>query len=219
MDNTSLHFDQVASTMFEKKAISIDFENQYVLSSGVKSPLYIEVSTLISDPSDRGRVSGDVQLWISEHCRREKTNIDAYVGIAQGGIVWATCIAQRRCVDLLYAFPRPKDHGLFNQIAGELPFDGANVVVIDDAITTGFSAIEVVKALREGKNGKKANVLGVYTIFDWNFPEVNQKFEELGIEKECLVSVDKLLEYGVTEGYIDVATYNRLLEFYQNYGK
>ena len=208
--------DTVLSCMWENGAVNVDFENQYSLSSGVKSPLYIEASALISDFGVRGRIAGAVLFWINEHCKEKRTDIDAVVGIAQGGIVWASSIANNRCLNLLYAFARPKDHGLFNQIAGELPFDGANVIVVDDAITTGFSAIEVVKALREGKNGKKANVLGVYSIFDWNFPEVDEKFKELGIEKSCLVSIDQLLEYGVEQGKIDTATVERLRDFYQN---
>lgn len=218
VDVAAIFFDTVVSSMYEKKAINIDFENQYLLSSGAKSPLYIEASALITDLAIRGRISGAVLLWIDEHCKKvTNKEVDAIVGIAQGGIVWASYVANCRGIDFLYAFARKKDHGLFNQIAGELPFDGANVVVVDDAITSGFSAIEVVKALREGKNGKKANVLGVYSIFDWNFPEVNEKFKELGIMKNSFVTVDQLLEYGVKEGEIDLETYNRLLDFYQNH--
>lgn len=208
-------YQAVVTNMYSKGAVNIDFENQYFLSSGVKSPLYIEAGVLVSSFDARADIAGALLFWINEHCREQKTKVDAVVGIAQGGIVWASSVANSKALPMLYAFAKKKDHGLFNQIAGELPFDGCKVIVLDDAITTGYSALEVVKALREGKNGKKAEVLGVYSIFDWNFPEVNDKFKELGVEKHHLVSVQSLLDYGVQNGMIDAETVEKLKTYYQ----
>ena len=89
------------------------------------------------------------------------------------------------------------------------------VLLIDDVITTGKSAISVVEALRNGKNGKKAEVLGVYSVFDWEFPEVNAEFKAKGIEKRNLVTIDSLFKYGVENGLLDVDVEKRLREFYQ----
>lgn len=216
-------FKTVVFDMFKNKAININFEKLFKLSSGVESPLYIEASVLISDSWTRAKVSGALLFWINEQCSLKGAKIDAVVGIAQGGIVWASSIANNKSLPLLYAFARPKDHGLFNQVAGDLreairneDKDTYNVIVVDDAITTGYSAIEVVKALQKGMNGKKVEVLGVYSIFDWNFPDVNQSFKDLGIDKKCLVSVDQLLDYGVDKGHLDVETVERLREYYRN---
>lgn len=207
-------YEAVVTSMYSNGAVNIDFEDQYLLSSGVKSPLYIEAGALVSDFGTRGQIAGALLFWINEHCRKRNTKVDAIVGIAQGGIVWASSVANNKALPMLYAFAHRKDHGLFNQIAGELPFDGCKVIVLDDAITTGYSALEVVKALREGKNGKKAEVLGVYSIFDWDFPEVNTKFAELGVEKHHLVSVSSLLDYGVEHNMLDADIVSRLRQHY-----
>ena len=107
--------------------------------------------------------------------------IDAVVGVASGGIGWAMTLANCKLLPVLYARRDAKDHGLLNQIEGELPKDGAKVVVLDDVITTGRSALSVCEALQRGKNGKKAEVLGVFTVFDWDFSVVNKQFEEAGL--------------------------------------
>jgi orotate phosphoribosyltransferase len=86
--------------------------------------------------------------------------------------------------------------------------------VLDDVITTGKSALSVVNALRAGKNGKKAEVLSVYSVFDWDIPSVNKMFEENNIEKYSLVTVKTLLDYGVENQLLDKKVADKLLEFY-----
>ncbi|MBR5599324.1 MAG: hypothetical protein IKW39_04710 [Alphaproteobacteria bacterium] len=206
-------YDMVVASMFKNKAVRINFDTPYLLNSGIESPLYIEAGALLSDFGVRGTVVSSLLFWVNDHCRKLNTTVDAIVGIAQGGIVWASSIANNKGLPLLYAFAKPKDHGLFNQIVGDIPFNGARVIVIDDAITTGYSALEVVKALRIGKDGKKANVIGVYSIFDWGFSQVNEKFVELGIEKQSLVSVDTLIDYGAKNNYLKPKEVDKLSVF------
>ena len=66
--------------MYSKGAVNIDFENQYYLSSGVKSPLYIEAGVLVSSFDARADIAGALLFWINEHCREQKTKVDAVVG-------------------------------------------------------------------------------------------------------------------------------------------
>ena len=204
-------FETVVSNMYKEKALNIDFENPYLLSSGIKSPLYIDAGALISDFGVRSRICGSLLFWINSQHRE----IDAVVGIANGGTAWSSSVANSRVSPLLYALPKPKDHGLNNQIVGEIPFDGAKVIVIDDVITTGKSAISVVEALRKGKNGKKADVIGVCSIFDWDFPSVNEEFAKRGIEKKHLVTIDSLFNYGVDNNLLAPEVEQRLRQFYQ----
>ncbi len=201
---------RVMKYLYKNGALKINFEKPFLLSSGVMSPLYIDASVLISDFDARSRICGSMLFWINQHHPAS----DAVIGIANGGTVWASPIANSKAVPLLYALTSPKDHGLYNQIAGELPFDGAKVVVLDDVVTTGKSALSVVNALREGKNGKKAEVLSVYSVFDWDIPSVNKMFKENNIEKHSLVTVKTLLDYGVENQLLDEEVADKLLEFY-----
>lgn len=184
---------EVVKTLYESDAIKISSEEApFQLKGGVVSPIFCDASVLENTVETRGRVVSALLFWMNTVC----SNVDAVVGVASGGISWATSLANSRCLPLLRAHAAPKDHGLCNQIDGQLPFDGANVVVIDDIITSGHSVLSVVEALREGKNGKKANVLAVFSIFDWDFPSVNKKFEEANVTKYHITDFDTVLKYG-----------------------
>lgn len=184
---------EVVKTLYDCNGIKISKEEEpFQLKGGVVSPMFCDASVLENTVETRGRVVSALLFWMNTVCG----NVNAVVGVASGGISWATSLANSRCLPLIRAHAAPKDHGLCNQIDGQIPFDGANVVVIDDIITSGHSVLSVVEALREGKDGKKANVLAVFSIFDWDFPSVNQKFEEANVTKYHVTDFDTVLKYG-----------------------
>lgn len=204
--------NSVANSMFSQGALNIDFENQYLLGSGVMSPLYVDAGALLGDPKSRSKLCCLFTFWINQF----HPEIDAVVGIANGGIAYATAVAGSKMLPLLIGLPKAKDHGLYNQIIGEIPFDGAKVALIDDVITTGRSALNVVEALRQGKNGKKAEVVGVYTVFDWDFKSVNQQFADSGVEKHSLITIKTLFDFGVQNKLIEPTKAEKILEFYND---
>lgn len=208
------HFPQdVAELLYAKNAVKIDLENGFNLKGGVRSPVFCDMPVLQSDVRARSQICGLLLFWVNKHYQ----NIDAVVGVASGGIGWAASLTGNKLLPLLCAHAVPKDHGLNNQIDGELPFDGANVLVIDDTVTSGRSVLSVIKALREGKNGKKANVLGVCSVFDWDFPVVNKRFEEMGVEKRHIITFGTLLEYGATNKLLEPDVEKRLRLFYKEH--
>lgn len=184
---------EVVETLYDCDAVKISAENEpFQLKGGVVSPLFCDASALENTVETRGKVVSALLFMMNTMY----SNVDAIVGVASGGISWATSLANSRCLPLLRAHAAPKDHGLCNQIDGQIPYDGANVVVIDDIITSGHSVLSVVNALRKGKNGKRANVLAVFSIFDWDFPSVNQKFEEANVVKHHITDFNTVLKYG-----------------------
>lgn len=203
-------FTSVANSMFSQGALNIDFEKLYLLGSGVMSPLYVDAGALLGDPNSRSRLCCLFTFWINQF----HPEIDAVVGIANGGVSYASAVAGSKMIPLLLGLPKAKDHGLHNQIIGEIPFDGAKVALIDDVITTGRSALSVVEALRNGKNGKKAEVVGVYSIFDWDFKSVNNKFAENGVKKHSLTTIKSLLDFGVEKKLISPSEAEKILKFY-----
>lgn len=205
--------DTVAEMLFRLGAIKVNLSQYHKLASGDYSPLYFDAKVLLSDVDARSMVSGRIVFWV--HSQFEQ--VDAVVGVADGGISWATTFGNCDMIPVLYALKEPKNHGLMNQIEGELPKDGAKVVVIDDVITTGDSALSVVNALREGKNGKKAEVLGVFSVIDWDMSAVNQRFEEENVLKTHMVTLDSVVKYGIEHNLLCEADREHILAFQQKH--
>lgn len=202
--------ESILALCFEEGVIKVDLEKGFKLKSGVKSPMFFD-SEALESASRRDLICSLIMMTMSR-----TVNIDAFVGVVSGGISWASCFAASRVKPLLRARAHPKTYGLCNQIGGELPFDGAKTVVIDDVITTGNAAISVVNALRKGKNGKCAKVIAFISIFDWDFPSVNQKFIEAGISKVHIFSFKDVLEYGKAHGRFSSEEIVELEKFYKN---
>ena len=71
-----------------------------------------------------------------------------------------------------YVRPKPKDHGMGNQVEGEIK-KGAKVVVVEDLISTGGSSLKAVQALRE----YGVEVIGMVASFTYGFPVAEEAFK------------------------------------------
>lgn len=88
-----------------------------------------------------------------------------------------------------YVRPKPKDHGMGNQIEGFIG-PAERVVVLEDLISTGGSSLGAVAALRSAG----VNVLGMVAIFTYAFPQATRRFAEAGVELHTLESYPNLLQ-------------------------
>lgn len=135
---------------------------EFVLASGRKSDYYIDAR--------RSTMSGEGQLLIG---RLGLAALDAggWAPRAVGGltlgadpVAYAIAHAARLAGRVLDAFTVRKEakaHGLGRRIEGCLT-PGDPVVVVEDVITTGHSALEAVAAVRQAG----AQVLGVLAVVD-----------------------------------------------------
>lgn len=195
---------------FKKGIVKVDLEKGFLLKGGVVSPMFFDSETLESCSRRDLITSAFILTFV------QIQDIDAFIGVVGGGVSWASCFAANRCKPLLRARERPKTYGLYNQIGGELPFDGAKVLVIDDVITSGNAAISVINALRAGKNARRADVIAFCAIFDWDFPSVNQKFAAAKVNKMHLFSFKDVLDYGKENKYFSPEEVEKLEEFYRS---
>ena len=69
--------------------------------------------------------------------------------MATGAIAQGALVADELLLPYCYVRPKPKDHGMGNQIEGTIP-EGAKVVVIEDLISTGGSSLKAVDECFEG---------------------------------------------------------------------
>ena len=67
--------------------------------------------------------------------------------------------------------PKPKEHGLGNQIEGAYN-PQQKTIVVEDLISTGKSSLQVVDVLRAAG----VNVIGMVSIFNYGFDVADKAF-------------------------------------------
>ena len=58
-------------------------------------------------------------------------------------------LLQEKPIDAMIVRKEPKGHGTASQIEGPIPPEGSKVVVLEDVVTTGASAVKAVNVLRD----------------------------------------------------------------------
>ena len=125
--------------------------------------------------------------------------------MATGAIAIGIMIAERLNLPYAYVRPEPKGHGLKNQIEGKIN-KNSNVLVIEDLISTGKSSLNAINALKS----EGYNVVGMLSIFSYNFEFANKKFVSEKITINSLADYNTLVEIIESKGDISDEEISRL---------
>jgi orotate phosphoribosyltransferase len=162
-----------------------------MLASGRESDFYFDLRPTTVHPAGATAVGELICDAL------EGTGAEFVGGLEAGAIPIATAaaIASHRRGGKLQAFfvrKRVKEHGAKKMIEG-LPkgesLKGRNVVVLEDATTTGGSSMQAVRALRE----EGAHILCVLTIVD-RLEGAKENFAAEGLELRALYTADEFLK-------------------------
>lgn len=117
-------------------------EGHFILSSGLRSPLFLQKMRIFEDPVRAGRVCGALGALI-----REKFGpVDVVVSPAIGGIIPGYETARALGCKAMFV---EREDGEFQLRRGfEIPA-GARVVMVEDIVTTGLSSRECIAAIRK----------------------------------------------------------------------
>jgi orotate phosphoribosyltransferase len=161
---------------------------EFILASGKSSSFYIDARMTTMSPEGLA-IIGPLSLDLME---RSGWKPDSVGGLTLGADPVSFSIS-RASVDrppLVRAFTvrkEPKSHGTGNLIEG--PFKtGDSVVIIEDVVTTGKSAIQAIDAVLKAG----AHILGVLAIVNRNEGGV-EAIRQHGFETVSLVSITELL--------------------------
>ena len=136
-------------------------DGHFVLSSGLHSSQYIQCAKLLSYP-DKAEI---VCSSLAEKINNEYKNIDVVLSPAIGGIVVGYEIGKQLNKKTIFA------ERLDGKLTLRRGFDispNSNVLIVEDVITTGKSALECSKILQF----KKANLVGFACIIDRSCDEL-----------------------------------------------
>jgi len=199
--------EQTINYLTQINAIKLNTKNPFTWTSGIKSPIYCDNRLILSYPNIRKFVA-DKMSDIVKNIYGEDISI---AGVATGAIAIGAMIAERLNLPYAYVRPEPKGHGLKNQIEGSIQ-EGTNVVVIEDLISTGKSSLNAINALKS----EGYNVMGMLSIFSYNFQFANKKFEDQNILINSLSDYNSLVEIIESKGSLDNLEISRLKKWREN---
>lgn len=169
-------------------------EEPFTWTSGLKSPIYCDNRMIYSHPAARTVV---VQA-LADRVRNLHIPPDVIAGTATAAIGWAALVADRLQMPFVYVRAKAKEHGAGKRIEGDLQSD-MHVVVVEDLLSTGGSAVSTADALRsEGK----AVVTDVVAIFTYDFNAAREKADEGHLKLHPLTDIHTLLKVAITQDRI-----------------
>ncbi|MBN8835110.1 MAG: orotate phosphoribosyltransferase [Sphingobacteriales bacterium] len=197
----------IAEKLLHIGAVQLNTEKPFTWASGWKSPIYCDNRKLLSFPYERDYVKSELCSVIFE----EFMQADALAGVATAGIAWGAMAADQLKLPYLYVRPKPKEHGLGNQIEGNLQ-KGQKVVLIEDLISTGKSVLQVCEVLKNAG----AEILGVISIFNYGFPQADAAFTLAGIPYRSLSNYPVLIKLAREKGLVTGEELKSLLNWREN---
>ena len=193
--------EQTVNYLIQINAIKLNTKKPFTWTSGIKSPIYCDNRLILSFPDVRKFVADKMTETVENKYGKDIS----IAGVATGAIAIGAMIAERINVPYAYVRPEPKGHGLKNQIEGNIKKE-SNVVVIEDLISTGKSSLNAINALKS----EGYNVLGMLSIFSYNFHFANKKFEDENIFINSLSDYNSLVNLIQSEGTLDINEISRL---------
>lgn len=198
---------EIAKELLSIGVVFLRPEQPFTWASGIKSPIYCDSRLTLSAP----RVREKVENGLASLVRKYYPECEMLMGTSTAGIAHAAITGMILDMPMGYVRTTAKDHGRANRIEGRME-KGTKVVVVEDLVSTGGSAISVVEALRE----EGAEVLGIVSIFTYGMRKGLESLAEAGTVNHSLCNLDALVEVAADEKYIDPEWKERILRFRDN---
>lgn len=194
----------VAEKLLHVGAVKLSPEQPFTWASGWKSPIYCDNRRVLSFPYVRDFVKSEMCSVIFE----KFPEAELLAGVATAGIAWGAMAADQLKLPYIYVRPKPKEHGLGNQIEGYYE-KGQKVLVVEDLISTGKSSLQVVDVLKAAG----MEIVGMVSIFNYGFNIAEKAFAAAGVPYHSLTNYSALINLALEKGSINPDTEKTLLQW------
>ena len=127
----------------EFRAADALLEGHFILSSGLRSPKYLQCARVLMDPERAARLAGALAEKIPTALRSQ---IEAVISPAMGGVIIGHEMGRALGKPAMFV-ERPQ--GRFELRRGFSLKRGTKVLMVEDVVTTGLSSREAIDAARE----------------------------------------------------------------------
>jgi orotate phosphoribosyltransferase len=194
----------VAEKLLQVNAVKLNPENPFTWASGWKSPIYCDNRKVLSFPFIRDYIKSELCNVVFE----KFPGAELLAGVATAGIAWGAMVADQLKLPYIYVRPKPKEHGLGNQIEGFYE-QGQRVVVIEDLVSTGKSSLQVVDALKEAG----LEIEGMVSIFTYGFPVATELFSRAALRYYPLTDYPTLIQFAAEKRIVSSDQLDILLKW------
>jgi len=199
--------EAIAEKLLQINAVKLNTDQPFTWASGWKSPIYCDNRRALGYPYVRDFIKSELCAVIFEHF----AGADAIAGVATAGISWGAMAADQLKLPFMYVRPKPKEHGMGNQIEG-LYEKGQRVVVVEDLISTGKSSLQVCDVLKN----EGIVIEGMVSIFNYGFTQATTAFETAGIKLHSLSNYESLINNVQSQESLSDLQLNSLLNWREN---
>jgi orotate phosphoribosyltransferase len=183
----------VAEKLLQVNAVKLNPEQPFTWASGWKSPIYCDNRRVLSFPFIRDYIKSELCNAVFERF----PDAELLAGVATAGIAWGAMTADQLKLPYIYVRPKPKEHGLGNQIEGYYE-KGQQTVVIEDLVSTGKSSLQVVEVLREAG----LTVIGMVSIFSYDFAAATEAINKASLPWYSLTNYSTLIGLAIEKGIV-----------------
>src|SRR5687767_2357697 len=127
----------------EFKAAGALLDGHFILSSGLRSPRYLQCARVLMDPARAGRLCAALALKVKA---KIGDGIDLVASPAMGGVIVGYEMARQLGVEAIF----------FERVEGKLSLrrgftiaKGARVLMVEDIVTTGLSSRECIAGIHQ----------------------------------------------------------------------
>ncbi|MBA3834463.1 MAG: orotate phosphoribosyltransferase [Sphingomonas sp.] len=132
--------DEILAEFREADAL---LEGHFILSSGLRSPRYLQCARLLMDPRRAERIATALAAKLDPKLR---DSIDMVVSPAMGGVIIGHEMGRALSVPAMFV-ERPQ--GTFELRRGFRLDKGQKVLLVEDVVTTGLSSREAIAAIED----------------------------------------------------------------------
>ena len=180
----------IAKILIDIKSVNFSFKNHFTLTSGLKSPVYVDCRKIMSFAKEREFIINSAINYLKIN------NIDNEIiaGGETAGIPYAAYISEKLKKPMVYIRKKPKGFGINKQIEGDF-HKNQSALLVEDLATDGGSKITFINAMREAElKVKDIFVIFYYDIFDFKKSDLfklNVKIHSLCTWKDIINYIEK----------------------------
>ena len=180
----------IAEKLIDIESVKFSFENHFTLTSGLKSPVYVDCRKIISFIDERELIMNEALNYF----KKNNIQFDLLAGGETAGIPYAAIISEKIKKPMVYIRKKPKGFGQNQQIEGNFK-EKEKAILIEDLATDGGSKVVFVEAMR--KAGLIVNdifVIFYYDIFNLEnsvLSKLNVNIHSLCTWKDILSVIEK----------------------------